>query len=202
MGKIRKTKTELKSQRDALERYEKYLPTLELKKQQLRSEVNHLNARIEKKVEQIKNLWKSLSSWIRMFSDEEIDIATFIELKDVTIETDNIAGVSVPMFKGAEFSHAEIDLYSTPPWVDDGLAVVEQLVQLEIEKEILETARTRLNEELRITSQRVNLFEKIKIPEAQENIRTIRIYLGDQQTAAVARAKIAKKKQVEAHTAS
>ena len=40
----------------------------------------------------------------------------------------------------------------------------------------------------------VNLFEKVKIPEAKENIRIIRIFMGDQQTAAVARSKIAKGK--------
>ena len=47
--------------------------------------------------------------------------------------------------------------------------------------------------ELRVTSQRVNLFEKVKIPEAIEGIRKIKIFLGDQQTAAVVRGKIAKK---------
>ena len=51
-----------------------------------------------------------------------------------------------------------------------------------------------LDAELRVTSQRVNLFEKVKIPEAKENIRVIGVYLGDQQTAAVVRGKISKKK--------
>ena len=51
---------------------------------------------------------------------------------------------------------------------------------------------------MRSTAQRVNLFEKVKIPEARENIRVIGIYLGDQQTSAVVRGKIAKKKLQEA----
>ena len=55
-----------------------------------------------------------------------------------------------------------------------------------------------LGKERRLTSQRVNLFEKVKIPEAKENIRMISIYLGDQQTSAVVRGKIAKKKRLEA----
>ena len=54
-----------------------------------------------------------------------------------------------------------------------------------------------LERELRTTAQRVNLFEKVKIPEAKENIRVIGIYLGDQQTSAVVRGKIAKKKLQE-----
>jgi len=57
---------------------------------------------------------------------------------------------------------------------------------------ILERQQRLFSEELRITTQRVNLFEKVKIPETRENIRSIRIYLGDEQTAAVVRGKIAK----------
>ena len=53
-----------------------------------------------------------------------------------------------------------------------------------------------LRQELRVTTQRVNLFEKVKIPETRENIRRIQIYLGDQQTTSVGRAKIAKGKAV------
>ena len=51
----------------------------------------------------------------------------------------------------------------------------------------------RLNAELRTTTQRVNLFEKVKIPETKRNIKKISVYLGDQQVAAVVRGKISKK---------
>jgi V/A-type H+-transporting ATPase subunit D len=55
-----------------------------------------------------------------------------------------------------------------------------------------------LSKELRTTTQRVNLFEKVKIPECKENMRIIRIYLGDVDTAGVVRSKIAKRKSQEA----
>ncbi len=51
-----------------------------------------------------------------------------------------------------------------------------------------------LQKELRDVSIRVNLFEKILIPRSQDNISKIRIFLGDQQLAAVAQAKVAKQK--------
>ena len=51
-----------------------------------------------------------------------------------------------------------------------------------------------LSRELRTATQRVNLFEKVKIPETREIIKKISIYLGDQQTSEVVRGKIAKKK--------
>jgi V/A-type H+-transporting ATPase subunit D len=197
MAKIRKTKTELKSQRDALERYQKYLPTLELKKQQLRMEVNRMASKINKLRHEQREFWNNLQKWIRLFA-EDVDIEQYLKLAAVKTYTDNIAGVAIEVFEKAEIERAKIDLFTTPPWLDNGLDAIENLLNMEIQLEFMETAYDRLSEELRITSQRVNLFEKIKIPQSQENIRIIRISLGDAQAAAVARAKIAKKKAHEA----
>ncbi|MEM6429093.1 MAG: V-type ATP synthase subunit D, partial [Deinococcota bacterium] len=44
------------------------------------------------------------------------------------------------------------------------------------------------------TTQRVNLFDKVLIPNAQETIRRIQIFLADADRAAVVRAKLAKQK--------
>ena len=49
-------------------------------------------------------------------------------------------------------------------------------------------------QEKRVT-QRVNLFDKILIPTAKQNIQRIQIYLGDGERAAVVRSKLAKGKQ-------
>jgi V/A-type H+-transporting ATPase subunit D len=70
---------------------------------------------------------------------------------------------------------------------------VKQVMLLDLEAEIMEKQRSLLDHELRVTTQRVNLFEKIKIPETRANIKRIQIYLGDQQTAAVVRGKISKR---------
>ena len=81
-----------------------------------------------------------------------------------------------------------------PLWVDTAIVKLRGIAQLDA---LASTQRKRvecLEKELRSTSQRVNLFEKVKIPEAKENIRVIGVYLGDQQTAAVVRGKISKKK--------
>jgi V/A-type H+-transporting ATPase subunit D len=57
---------------------------------------------------------------------------------------------------------------------------------------VLEERERRLAAELRTTTQRVNLFEKVKIPEARQALRKIRIALGDLQAAEVVRGKMAK----------
>jgi len=76
---------------------------------------------------------------------------------------------------------------------------LREIVSLLQEERVVGEGIAILSQELRITTQRVNLFEKVKIPEAKEAIRLIKIHLGDQMTNAVGRSKIAKKKIEESN---
>ncbi|MBN1556723.1 MAG: V-type ATP synthase subunit D [Lentisphaerae bacterium] len=191
MARIKHTKTELKAQREALTRYERYLPMLQLKKQQLQSELHTAEIGVAEKEREEKQLANSMESWVRLFA-EPVAIEGLVQLRDVQTETGNIAGVAIPELRAVDVARAEVDLLSTPPWVDDAVEALDRRIRLRVEREILEQQRERIAEELRITAQRVNLFEKVKIPECREHIRVIKIFLGDEQTAAVARAKLAK----------
>jgi len=193
MSKIKLTKNELKTQRDAMARFNRYLPTLQLKKQQLQMEMRRLDQEIEEKQKEEETERRNLGSWIRLYS-ESFDLAPYAELETLETSTGNIAGVSIPILEKLHFKEATPNLFDTPPWLDEGVRVLKQLTRLRTERQILEEQHRLLNAELRTTTQRVNLFEKVKIPEAKENIRVIRIFMGDQQTAAVARSKIAKGK--------
>lgn len=196
MARIKHTKNELKAQRDALNRYQRFLPTLELKRQQLQMEVRRVTAALEVRRAEEAARRQELAGWVRLFA-ENLPLADWLRLKTVRVEDGNIAGVAIPVFREAVFARRPVDLFATPPWVDDGLALAEQLMRLRAEQRVLAEQQRRLAEELRVTTQRVNLFEKVKIPETADNIRVIRIFLGDQQTAAVARAKMAKAKVQE-----
>lgn len=193
MAKIKLTKNELKAQRDALTRFNRYLPTLQLKKQQLQMEMRRLEQEVEQKRDEEQEARARLSSWIQLYS-EPIDLAPFAELETLKTSLGNIAGVAIPILDALVFVERTPDLFETDPWTDEGIRVARQLTRLRVERQILEEQHRLLGEELRTTSQRVNLFEKVKIPEAKENIRIIRIFMGDEQTAAVARSKIAKGK--------
>ena len=93
----------------------------------------------------------------------------------------------------ADFTRGNYDLYKLPLWVDLAAVKLEQALSLDLEAEVLEEQVRLLTRELRTTTQRVNLFEKVKIPETKMNIKSISVYLGDQQVAAVVRGKISKK---------
>ncbi|MCK9594075.1 MAG: V-type ATP synthase subunit D [Candidatus Omnitrophica bacterium] len=194
MAKIKLTKGELKKQRDSLRQFERYLPTLQLKKQQLQMEILHWNSLAEEKrrLENSKRL--SILSWTGLLAEQDVFLAQWISPVKMITSARNIAGVDLSVLERVDFSEAEYDLFLTPAWVDSAIDLLRELVCLNEEIRYIEQAVDILKQELRITAQRVNLFEKVKIPEAQEVIRRIKIYIGDQMANAVGRCKIAKRK--------
>ena len=196
MAKVKNTKTELKAQRDALKRYRRYLPTLQLKKQQLQMEIRQVDQRVAEKRAEEEAARGALAGWVKLYA-EPLDYLAWLAVESIEVEPGNIAGVAVRTLREIRFRRTTPDLWATPAWLDEGLATLEQLFRLRIERRLLEEQLRLLAEELRTTSQRVNLFEKVKIPECAENIRRIRIFLGDENTGAVVRSKIAKGKSVK-----
>ena len=192
MAKIKLTKNELKKQKDSLKMYQRYLPTLMLKKQQLQGEIRLTELRLKELHAEKELLDESFKIWIGVFGEKGIFTPGILRITSLKTSHGNIAGVSIPVFEGAEFSIAPYDLVRTPLWLDAAVEKVKQAMLLDLEAQIVEEQRKRLDHELRITTQRVNLFEKIKIPETRGHIKKIQVYLGDQQTSAVVRGKIAK----------
>ena len=192
MAKIKLTKNELKKQKDSLKMYQRYLPTLMLKKQQLQGEIRITELRIKELRTQKDLLDESFRTWVGVFGEKGIFTPGLLKIASLRTGHGNIAGVSIPIFEGADFSVAPYDLARTPLWLDTAVEKVKQVILLDLEAQIVEEQRKRLDHELRITTQRVNLFEKIKIPETRGHIKKIQVYLGDQQTSAVVRGKIAK----------
>jgi V/A-type H+-transporting ATPase subunit D len=195
MAKIKHTKNELKTQNEALRRFRRFLPMLQLKKQQLQGEIQIIDTRIAEKETAFENTMQGLKSWMSLLS-EPVPEELMVTLDRLETDTGNIAGVTIPVFLSISLNRTTPDLFETPSWLDDAQDVMDTLIRLRAETGILQEQRRLISEELRTTAQRVNLFEKVKIPECRENIRTIKIYLGDEQTAAVARGKLAKKRTV------
>jgi V/A-type H+/Na+-transporting ATPase subunit D len=191
MAQVKLTKNELKKQKDGLKRFQRYLPTLQLKKQQLQMVIRQVEAEMREKSAEQEELRRTIMSWVEVFG-EDVGLENYLKIRKLETSTGNIAGIDIPVFETIEFDELDYDLYVMPYWVDRGIDALKRLLALDAEVRVLKEQHRRLSEELRITTQRVNLFEKVKIPETKDNIRTIRIYLGDQQTAAVVRGKIAK----------
>lgn len=194
MASVKLTKNELKAQKDLLKMYQRYLPTLTLKKQQLQMEIYAIRAQANAVRSAREALEHGFDEWIAVFSEQEAFPQGAVSVRNIRVGEGNIAGVAIPTFEGAEFSRGDYDLYDTRLWVDLAANHMEKALELDLKAQVLDEQVRLLDAELRATAQRVNLFEKVKIPETQENIRRISIYLADQQVNAVVRSKIAKRK--------
>ena len=194
MAKIKLTKGELKRQRDALAQFSRYLPTLQLKKQQLQLEILQQDSLLEEKNQALLKKNQVIGLWIGLFTDERVDLKALLSPARIITRPKNIAGIDIPVFDTVEFNEADYDLFLAPLWVDAAINALRGVIILKEEISVIKQGIVVLRHELRITTQRVNLFEKVKIPEAQENIRLIKIYIGDQMANAVGRSKIAKRK--------
>ena len=192
MAKIKLTKTELKAQTDALKRFQRFLPMLQLKKQQLQGEIAGIVAKAEATSARERAVRADLDRWVGLFATDETLIAGLVKVREVRTGTANVAGVAIPTFESIDTDVKEVDAWETPAWVDNAVETTTQVLSLQCERAIYEEQRRLVEQELQLTSQRVNLFEKVKIPECKEAIRRIKIAIGDEQTAAVTRGKIAK----------
>ncbi|MDA3864967.1 MAG: V-type ATP synthase subunit D [Deltaproteobacteria bacterium] len=192
--KVKLNKNSLREQTQSLKLFQEFLPTLELRKQQLQIEVRDVKKEIQQARREKERLLEDVSSWkgkIAAFSSEIKDLISIDEVKTSTV---NIAGVKVPQFDEIKFQEKPWSLIATPWIFDAAVDFIKKALSVIEKVKIIQKKQELLQKELTKTTQRINLYEKVLIPQAKENIKKIKVYLGDQQTAAVCRAKIAKNK--------
>ncbi|NQU76430.1 MAG: V-type ATP synthase subunit D, partial [Planctomycetes bacterium] len=184
-------------QRDVLARSMRYLPMLKLKQQQLQATALKTELMYRRALAAVGEAQARIEPYRALLNDlAGVNVKELSSPAEVITHTINIAGVKLPMLGEVRFAEPRYSLFSTPPWVDKAVSDLRKVSRSQVEADILDQ-QVRLRKELMRVIQRVNLFEKVMIPGAREAIRIIRIKLGDEQTAAVGRAKMAKGKLLE-----
>lgn len=191
------TKNELRAQQNRLKQLEKYLPTLQLKKAMLQVEVNDARSEIAEFEREQQQQQQKVERYSALLSERSIEPEKVAKVETVKKRYENIAGVEVPYFEEAVFFEYSYSLFDTSPWTDAVVAGIRDLVVCRLKIDTAHEKKKALEEEFREVSIRVNLFEKILIPRALRNIKKIKVFLGDQQLAAVSQAKVAKRKILE-----
>jgi V/A-type H+-transporting ATPase subunit D len=195
VAEVKLTKTELRVQQLKHDRLQKYLPTLQLKKAMLQMEVNLAQAEIDALRIDFSSANARVDKYRSLLTDHSApELFAAIEIIQVETVFENIAGVDIPFFKQIVFAPPHYALFDTPVWFEAAIEGIKDLLTIREKISLVEEKKRLLEQELREVSIRVNLFQKILIPRAQQNIKKIKIFLGDQQLAAVSQAKIAKKK--------
>lgn len=197
--KIKLNKVELTRLRRDVKTYQQFLPVLKLKQEQLQAEQLKIRRELEARRAEFEAARQGWQSVLPLLAEPLlIDLGELVKARELEIGSKTIAGVMVPTLQNVRFSDVELSRFGTPAWVSRVLPRLRRFVRLQTEMTIIEQQFELITAELRRTTQKVNLFELVLIPEAKEAIRRIKIALGDLQVAAVGRAKIAKGKAVAA----
>ena len=131
----------------------------------------------------------------KMLADEEFRLEGLVQFKSYKVSEQNVVGVKLPFLDNIDCEVADYSRLSTPPWVDTLVQRLKDATEQRMRAEISAERLRILTAAVRRITQRVNLFDKILIPTAKENIQKIRIFLGDAERASVITSKLAKKKQ-------
>lgn len=196
MAKIKLNKNSLRDQNQSLKLYQEFLPTLELRKQQLQAELRTVQLRSEARQLELGQMLDNAVGMAPMLEATLPQVQSLVVIDQVLTRIGNVAGVRVPVFEEARFKKVPYSLVGTPLFFDAAVDLWQRALSAKAEIDVLAQQMAAIVEQLTKTTQRINLYEKVLIPECRENIRKIKVYLGDQQTAGVCRAKIAKGKLV------
>jgi V/A-type H+/Na+-transporting ATPase subunit D len=195
---IRFNKVFLREQKQKMAMYQRFLPALEARKQQLIMELSAIRERIRGQQEIQAEILAEIGDWTALYWDMDQMLRFYITVREVRSVARNVAGLRIREFKEAVFDNPGYSLFSTPYSFDIVLNVTRQAISLREHLRILKEQERILLDGFRKTSQRINLYEKRLIPQCREAIRRVTVYLQDQQAAAVGVAKAAKRLTEEA----
>jgi V/A-type H+/Na+-transporting ATPase subunit D len=195
MARVQLSKSQLSREKDNLASYQRYLPALDLKRQQLMGERVRARREIARIEAEVAEVIEAAGAAIPMMADRRVALDGLVQLGTIERSTQNVAGVRLPVVSSVEVIRAPYGWMVRPHWVDAYVERMAAAIRLRVEAQVAEERLAALEVAVRRITQRVNLFEKVLIPQTRDNIRRINVYLGDAERAAVVGAKIAKRKR-------
>lgn len=181
---MQKLQKELKTRSDAL-------PTLKAKETALRTEVKKAKEELEKLESINKTLLEDQAKNYMVWRE----YPSVLSIGNVDIELKNIAGVKIPKLKEINFVVREHSLFAQRAWIPSGTETLKKMAKAVIEKDLMEKELEILYKARKKTTQKVNLYEKVQIPQFKEAIGKIKRFLEDEENLSRAGQKIIKAKQ-------
>ncbi len=195
MTRLALNKSSLTRQNQLLKGYRDFLPSLDMKRKQLLAEQAKARAMRSSEQSQLDAVSPWITEQLPMLAYQAISLEGLVSIAGVSLGEENVMGVRLPLLESVEFQLADYPLLARPHWVDPLVEKLKQALEMRLRMQVAEQRLKLLEAEVRTITQRVNLFDKVLIPRAREQIRKIRIYLADEARAGVVRAKLAKRKK-------
>ena len=201
MPRIQLTKSALAREKRQLDTFRRFLPSLDLKRQQLmveRKKATVAKAGIEAEVEALRT---GVARALPMLADLGIDLTGLVRVEAVEIGWQNALGTRLPVLGGVRIEACAYSPLARPHWVDAAVTSLRRMLELRIRVQVEARRLALLEAAVKTITQRVNLFDKVLIPRTKANVKRIRVHLSDAEMASVTRSKIAKRKYAAARAA-
>jgi V/A-type H+-transporting ATPase subunit D len=196
------SKSSLQQQRTRLQLFKRFLPSLELKRQQLTAEYKKAQQALAEAERGADQASRSLPALLPILGSTSMKLSGLVRVRRVDLAEENVLGLRLPTLRVVEFDEAEYSPLATPFWIDDLVVCLKEVATYRLRLQVYRERVARMQGAVRRVSQRVNLFEKVLIPNAERDIARIQIFLSDVERAAVVTSKIAKGKRARERAAA
>ncbi len=182
-------KTSLQQLEKQLKIRQRTLPIIKNKESALRVAVKKCRDEMQVHDSDYAKLLEQYRSLFALWNEFD---ASLVRTGKLTIKERKVAGVMVPELTHAEFIVAPYSLFNSPKWFADGIELLKQMAMTAIRRELLNQKLYLLDKARKKTTQKVNLFEKVQIPNYQDAIRKIKRFLEDEENLSKSSQKILK----------
>jgi V/A-type H+-transporting ATPase subunit D len=195
VARLQLSKSSLSRETQQLASFQRFLPSLDLKRRQLMAERAKAREQLAATRSEIDRMMARVGETIPMLANVNVDLSDLARVTKVELGTENIVGTRLPRLKAVEVEVRPYSYMGKPHWVDRVVEDLKRVVELRLREQVERQRLCLLEAGVKKVTQRVNLFDKVLIPRAQANIKRIKIFLGDAERASVINSKLAKAKQ-------
>jgi V/A-type H+-transporting ATPase subunit D len=167
------------------------VPILKNKEAALRVEVKRARREAERIEDALQARIRELEHAAALWPEWNPDL---LRIRGLRLKDRKIAGIAVPELEAVEFEEAEFPLFDTPHWFADGRALLKELATRKMEKRVCLQRAEVLYAARKKTTQKLNLYEKVQIPEFEQALMKIKRFLENEENLSKAAQKIVKKR--------
>jgi V/A-type H+-transporting ATPase subunit D len=190
--KFQYNKTSLQELNKQLRIRRNALPILKNKEAALRVEVKKAKREADEAGQQLAEKQAAREAMAGLWTEFDFSL---VEIEGVQIQTRKIAGVAIPEPAAIDFREKPFSLFERPAWFPAGIALLREWATLAVRRKFLLHKMELLDHARKKTTQKVNLYEKVQIPEYEDAVRKIKRYLEDEENLAKSAQKIVKNRQ-------
>ena len=197
MARLQLSKSSLSKQTASLKTYKQFLPSLDLKRQELMAQRARAVQILAQTREEIQRQMQAIAEELPMLTNDKVDLRDLVTIKNIDLGQESIMGAHLPVLTDVQVEIRSYSFLAKPHWVDRVAKRLKEMLILRLRVQVEERRVELLDAAVRIITQRVNLFDRVLIPRTQENIKRIKIHLSDAERAGVINAKLAKNKRLQ-----